>query len=714
MNFYSNFILIFLTLFFSCKGENKNNYRTSEKKNVVVEDDISNSEKIIIEKNDATAEASGSVNAVDVESGISIFAPTGFIQSNMTPNISISALRKDFKEFLPKNAVVLGESVSVEVKNENGDYTDEKFFANNYAIKIPFEPSQINSLSNVGVLTRNIEDGNEKVRVITPEQVEIIHDQSQKSQIVFKAGSPSSDYQLIEFDSSNLTHGDVFIARPIEVQGLSCSPGDAYSITASWGMAAGTVAAYKIVFDRDEKKINDDIGCNLDSSIPNLTGTTLSYTISELQPETTYYMRVCSMNNLFPKPNYSPGKVCEVTTPRPDIPILQLVFAQNLYNIFYSKNSSGGDWNGVVEKIGETYTSAYLDKIFFETNFKTGDAYVAWKQYDGSTGYYLTSKKTTWQTNFIEIGYDTLLMKDITIHYNTGDVNFKLERDNRYHYEAHLKNSSFTLVDTDNRPFLNYDIFTIPPYGTYLTREDGERILTGFEHSGGGAYRIVSTKTIDGLWIDHAENPSQNLVIPTPTCNPVTTTLHSQLDQNQKLHLAYICQNSLGKQALFYATNRSGDFTYKQIDEVETYFAIGAFEMVLDEEGNAYFVYLKGGDGSTNQTSDNTIYIAKHHVSDNNLVLESIPAFIEGRSINSIGIKKINIAVDKNQKIHVVYPISSFTETSQALETKVIYLTNISGEFKKSYIVENSCEWVSNNCGSYDVIGLRINNMPRY
>ncbi len=653
---------------------------------------------------------SKSITTIDTESGISVFVPTGLVPSETTPRISIDPLRKLFSS-IPKNAVLLNESTSIQLKNTDDQKLDENLISQNYHLKIPFDPSKVKDLSKIGILTRYEEDGKEYERIITPETVEIATSgEGKKSEITFKASHPIADFQLMEFDNSNLTTEDVFIARPTEVVGLKCSPASAYAATVSWGMSAGTVAAYRVMYSENEKTITDDLACQGSTTISDLTGNTLSYTVSGLQPERKYFFRVCSLNSRMPEPNISPGKVCEVTTPNPDIPVLQLVYTTNLIGsnveIFYAKNSNAS-WDNSISKIG----SSDEPKVFFEINPNNGDAYISWVKNNKIN---LKTYSNSWQTQIIsESGFSLMAL---SFNPSTMKPNFVLEKITGT-YEGDIRemewNSStetysfLTLGST--RPGFNQSQY--PSQGAYSVMDNNERNFLTRKDSNPS---MNISKTISGIW-----NSTNNdeIEYPSPLC-PMKYFGYQiyvhEVDSNRALHIVYQCDNENNNTALYYGTNKTGSFNYQQIYEFSSSssgdnYQVDALDMALDEENNIYvgFAFSKNSLTQKIVAATKLVTSSSFNLSEKNTSYTNINGGIP--SVRSLG-----IAVDHNHKLHLAYPYWYFNEEGLG-RAKVAYLTNILGTFTESLILDD-CELDINGHCVYEatVIGLRINNMPRH
>ncbi len=708
-----NFILLFIL--FSCdsteesrkKGNSSNSISKEEDKSEVVttEENSNSSDPDIIELPN-----SGEVNAEDIATGISVFAPKGLIQENVTPQLQIKPLRNIFN---PSNGVVLlsgeGTSTTIELKDNSDALIDSKKFSDNYSVAIPFEKSSDIDLNKLGVVVRNSDSGNEEIRILPPSTVQIDNSsQNTKAKVTFKVGSPSTDIQLIQLDNDNLSASDVYIPKPVEVKGLQCNAASPYSISLSWGMLGGFSTAFKIIYGTNQETITNDLGCTANSSIADLTGVTLSYTKDQLQPDTTYYFRICSKNSRYPIPDSSPGIICSVKTPTPDIPIIHLAF-DYIGKVYYGVNSGNG-WPSPFENIFDYYQRRVESFEFDNTN------QIPYITYSSMT----TGQILLWSKTSVSQSVQICCSNESigTVGVMESSMNPTSLKPQLIRYRSYGSTSSYSL-NYENNAWTGQsgetDTTKIPPFGpesnAYTVDNNGEEHLVKITSTGSGSASGLYIKTTNKLW-PWSIGQYTTTNIRNPDCTGDLYTPKNEVDSNNKIHMIYYCKKTNNECSLYYETNKSGTFERTPVfnaSNCRNMFDSGLFDFVLDKNNHIYISIADISNASEGSCSPRIcgqdIYLADKNLADSTFSITQLSDTPTDQKIY-----KVNIAVDDHEKHHVVYSI--FDSNSSVVNLK--YLTNLSGQEAESTIDTKSPPANPTDYPYYNILGIRTSGMPHH
>ncbi len=716
--------VILILLLQSCKGEETVSSRSANSSRVSQSTEDDDKDDVISTSNNDLDtiilgnEESNATEVVDTESGINILAPAGLVARNISPVLNINSIRESFGNALPGNAILLGEAKNISVKDENGTEVASQFFNDNYNVDLKIDEATLQKKSDLGVVVRSWDgDTISSTQLIT--QADLIVQKNpgaDDGRLSFKSSGSSVDIQVVEIANRNLTETDIYYPRPKNPETVQCTAASAQSIAITWGLPGGSISAFKINYSQDENTITGDTGCSATSSISDLTGITRAYTINNLTPERTYFIRICSKNNRIPTDS-SPGVVCQVTTPAPDIPTLQLGYRRVTFDSnsgLYHTQKSTGQWS--LYKITGDFSNNGPNEIGMSFDLDQNDIpHISW---------YATSSKRLVH-NYLNNGNwtieDTLLTHSGLL---SGNVYFIF---------------SLISVDQNNTPYIIYSpsvtnyynllvtsktantwssgnnlngFFTSPPNGLF---NDSGFLIDGNNHQ-----HILYTqfnklsykKLTDGTWV----NTSQDYT--TVDCTNYGPPVLTQ-DRDGNLHGAFACRHSTDKIAYYYLkyANNTWNFNLIKISDTgNAYWGSNPFDLKIGPAGEVHFAYL---DGKTVTGSFRKNNLAKFAYSSDgqNFTTETIAEVdraSECYTSSDCYLEFIKIAADHHNKTHIVFTQRGVYTNAPSTETNQIkYFQNLLGTWSEE-IVESDphVNLGGTNISSIILSNLYINGMP--
>ncbi len=725
------FIFLSLILFHSCSESktDKRSGKSSTEKEKATESETTSSQESTTEYSSQEENSSAAAAVYDEERGINIFAPDGLVAQKINPKIKLDKIREEFTLGIPGSAVLLGQGSTITLTDEDDHEIDASYLKDNYSVHINIDEEILSKKNNLGIVVRTMDDeGNEKSQLITQSDLLIRKNIADKNGVVsFKASGSTLDFQMVEIKNSKLTETEIYYPRPKNPEQLECTPASSTSISLNWGLPGGSVSAFKIVYSEDKTKIENDIGCDEESSIADLTGISRSYLLSNLHTERTYYFRVCAKNNRIPTDS-SPGLTCEVTTPSPDIPTLHLVYGTADYDmvpntgVFYGVKTVG-NWS--LYKISDHGDSGQFDDkyhVSFDLD-KNNFPHVALTR--SLQIYHGYIKNGNWIFEEMENGDLSETWSELK-SYNVGNNpnnaamilnftdGFKISR---------IVNDSSTLFrlnplsETTLWPILDKNISTFDDVHDSIKflnyMQEGGAELLDFNHG-------VLTRNV----IENESCP--NVILGTPNGQAPAIAI----DKNSDNHLAYYCLNASGKCGLYHTRFDGTGWNNTFVDEVVNDMC-GASSLIrkisakVAEDLSVHIVYQKNDpsiilpadylDNGNGTTGPNALQYAYKNAGNDHFTITQIDqAEYTGEKIENFF--ESVIAVDKKNKAHIVYSslinYDSHDDHPDFYSPKkyLYYITNINGTWQKT-IVDSGVRYYS-QYNSYYIGDLIINDMP--
>ncbi len=196
---------------------------------------------------------------------------------------------------------------------------------------------------------------------------------------------------------------------------------------------------------------------------------------------------------------------------------------------------------------------------------------------------------------------------------------------------------------------------------------------------------------------------------------PTSRTPTVEVDSANNIHMAYQCKSTSGTSAVYYSTNKNGNFEHIKIADLTsssslnfTQLRYGNFiDIVLDQNDQVFVVFTDTLTNSDEIASwGKNIHIAQKPASSDSFSIASFSTSEEEK------IRYVSLAVDHNSRFHIAYATESNIIPYNSSTKRLGYLTNINSSIEESTIMtENTA---LNGPHKLRVIGIRINGMPRH
>ncbi len=474
------------------------------------------------------------------------------------------------------------------------------------------------SLSNsVAFAVRSVDDaGNETTQIVTRGDLQVHRLEGEPTTLLtFKTSGHTVDIQPVDLKELNLTDSEIYIPLPQNPKQVECTADSPKSAVINWGLPGGSESAFKIIHDTKEDDVKNDIGCSSSTNVPELSGNVKSYSLSNLQPKTNYFVRICSKNNSTPSKT-SPGVFCYFRTPSLDTPTLQLVYTTNSNSAFYAKKSQD-DWTA--EKIASNLQS----NIFFEMDKRDNPFIIlanAGKKYylQKESGVFVTkiipdtissAAMSSLGNVLIDIELKPLVLMSFATGYSLASLTSGAWSKNDYNI------GSNTSIFTKNSSAIDkLDNYYVASDSQMFTR-DGDGNWTSQNHSVGVKCQTTPTGVflasdfsgeIHGAYLCRAVSGDCNLYYFSGTDLSSATKIDVMLknsvcsankvalsfDKDDVANILYSMQGTTSSfQSIKLATNKSGTFKSEEIYTSEATGIIKEIELALDAKGTAHVAF---------------------------------------------------------------------------------------------------------------------------
>ncbi len=706
-----NYILWFAFIFFTCTKKSSD----QKNKSSANPSSIQEQSKEALEEANREAYSQGDPGPESTETtfkseekGIDITAPRGLLADNILPKIAVKEIREAFDiKKIPGHAVLIGEGLTIYVNNEAGEVVDNKLFANNFNIKLKIPSVENIKVEKLGVVLRmsNV-DGSVTIQLLTQSDLQVHNnDLGIASHISFKVGTAVVDIQLVQIENQDLSETEIFYQRPLNPQSVECSANDPYSITLSWGVTGGATAAYKIRISTNEDEIKNDIGCLGASSFDELPATKRSMKISSLSPNIKYHLKICARNNRIPIDN-SPGVYCSVSTPSPDIPILQLAYASELDNSLVYANKSNGEWNKYTVRTGDagTLTAQFVT----DSNDQPMIVMDVVDLIDGNNVYginYYFIQGGVWQNTFFQDPhYGDMHVDTIGVDLNNNPIIIYSRHESQVGSTRHWFNHVNNEWKNSYNPQSNFQDAIFSSYGMgdisrgFAVNSIGQRMMLSpvNEYQGTIKYRIYQGSS----WLTSA-----SVAVDNSDCgNRMDGNAYTVVDKNDQFHIVFDCLNIRGNVGLYHGKFNGTTWQIGRINEIisttfTTIYDNKLFATAVDNNDHAYIVYL--------DENEKTIKLSEKV--NENFVSEKILDISSSIDVLS----SVEYAVDLQGKHHIIYQKIIYgdhqTEGTFVPEKYSInYLTNMTGSWVSSVVAETCHLGVDEYASCYGVDDFQL------
>ncbi len=516
------------------------------------------------------------ITASNTSLGVYVNAVDGAISGMDINKIKLKIREFDGFESNPNGVLLGGPKIKIETVNQDtSENVGNNLFGDNLKTTIEVPTSEITAAGkNLAIAVRENIAGRENnpVKIIPPSSIVWQKIDDEKSLVSFPVAGSNVDIQLLKLESDVLSSSIVYVPRPAEPRGISCRGETSSKIKVSWGNPGGMVAAYKIVYSTNPSIVNEKLSCESGTAIDNIAGTANEYSVDSLSASTSYSFRLCSKNNAFPSPDVAPGVTCTTSTTAPNIPVYHLTFSMYLGGAAQGGlaylSGSGDNWdsektmlvNGVpflnsslvLDYDGKPNISIYDFTNFFQ--FKKGNSWAAERNFNFKS-----------QFNIVN---DSLFVYNASVVNSSGVENYFMlnsyDENGAPIYELKKLNSNNTLS-------------AIPSTGTkdyflgYSFLKDKDGVTHWFtQENMVDLYVAMFFTTLKHHSLDAAQNYNSE-TFTNNDCEyyfPENSSSHSFrgiVDQNGKIHLAYICRNNGGHRAAYYSHNKSGSWSHQLI-----------------------------------------------------------------------------------------------------------------------------------------------------
>ncbi len=700
-----------LFTFFTCQESNEKrkvggSSVTTEETEAIKEVKETTSDDPYIESIITGTEASESAESGNAELGVYVSSPKGLLAINTTPKINIQSIRNSFSGSLPGNAVVLGQGATIDVDAES------KYFNDNLNIKMNVPKTDLKD--NVAFAIHTVDaDGNDSTQIVTQGDVQIhTKDDSPLAELTFKAGAKNIDIQMVDLQSLKLSDSEVYFPRPRNPQQVECIADGAYSAYLSWGVPGGSVAAYKIIQFASEESAVSDIGCEGTSTFPELTGTARSYSVANLEPLATYYYRICSLNNRTP-PDHSPGVVCKVETPAPNIPTIQVAIRSG-GDLIYGKKSDGA-W--ALETIGSNIS---VNSQVFEID-KNNAPYIAWRYSFDIYKYTKLENGSLITTNLTSSLFIPTEIENAASYYlwrlDSLLIDNSLNPILYYefnHSNGYLQNSIISKTAT------SWQYFYPLPYSIEGTV--GQNAMALDENGGVHLFKLYIQSYADGLAYQSKVGSSWQGISKLKNANCVDTKYYDvavTTDSSGDLHGSFICEKTNTECGVFYfsetnvaqAIEISSFPRFSSGDVYSCSIASNVLSIATNSNKKPKILFQKNNPNQKTYTinvAESDSGVSTFATTD--IVEINVPTVMSSSNYQYTIRPSCELGVDYNDKWHVVCNevtalVAGFGGTQ--MTTKVTYFTNLSNSITSEVIKSAS----TSNINAYSVLGVKINGM---
>ncbi len=583
-----HFLIIYLLFFFQCK-ESVENKRSKNSDPITAS---SEAEKILENAGEESSVDSSGTSSQSTETeasatneslGVYVNAVDGAI-SGMDIN-KIKLKIREFSGFESNSYGVLlgGPKIKIETVNQDtSEVIDNNIFGDNLKTTIEVRTEEINAAGkNLAIAVRENINGNASpVKIIPPSSIVWQKINDEKSLVSFPVAGSDVDIQLLKLETEMLSSAVVYVPRPPEPRGLSCRGETASKIKLSWGNPGGVVAAYKIVYATLPDTINSKIACETGTEIDDIPGTANEYSVDSLSASTNYTFRLCSKNNSYPTPDISPGSTCTTSTTAPNIPVYHVTMNSEAYAVrtlsYFSGTGDVLDAAPTVIDIKDVHGTFGASSFFIDHEGKPNISSV-----EGANDRMRQFKKgNSWET-----------IRNVTFPFmqqnNPQDPTLPYFEYSSFSAIAFGSDTLNLLAFQKQLPTYQYEIFKLISDDSWATYklldqypEDYYNELTPFgllkdnnntiHWFGLGYVPNQSNPMITHHSTDSSNNYQRELFTNT-SCNNYAintkTSVRGLVDQNGKIHLAYLCFDSGSNNRVYISNNKNGTWEHHLIKQ---------------------------------------------------------------------------------------------------------------------------------------------------